>query len=130
MLKYMLIPRIVHLRQILLRHRQNAPPIVPSAEPVTGEMILVMTTPEHSGAIFWSFSSLKLMGRFLFQPVNKEDTRRPHLSPLGYHPSGLWNYVKDRVSVSSNKTYFVLPGQESLKGRVVRRTFTPAENLA
>lgn len=60
--------------------------------------------------------------------VNKEDAWLPHLSPLGYSdPSGLWNYVKDRVSVSSKKTNFVLPGQESLKGRVVGRTF---ENLA
>lgn len=109
----MLIPRIVHLRQILLRHQQNAPPIVPSAELVTGEMILVMTTPEHSGAIFWSFSSLKLMGSYsYFSLVSKEDTWLPHLSPLGYSdPSGLWNYVKERVSVSSKTTYFVLPSQ-------------------
>ena len=48
-------------------------------------------------------------------------------SQMAFSEGFLKNYVKDRVSVSSKKTDFVLPGQESLKGRVVGRTF---ENLA
>lgn len=36
-------------------------PIVPSTELVTGEMVLVMTMAEHSGATCRSFSSLNLI---------------------------------------------------------------------
>lgn len=94
-------------------------------------MILVMTIPEHGGAIFWNFSSLKRItdGQLFLFKSGKRDAWLSHLSPVGYSElSGLWNYVKDRVSVSSKKTYLALPGQESLQGKVVGRTFTPAEH--
>lgn len=93
MLKYMLIPRIVHLWQTPQTPVQNATPIAPSAELVT-ERIWVMThTIQWCYILSFSLSlkSSKLDGTIPTQP-GKQGRRMAtsYLSPLGYSdPSGL-----------------------------------------